>query len=167
MQNIDIDDKKIKNLYNALISDQNSIFYATTRISKNLINWARKSLYPKDKVFVNIYQNFNEKETSLTELPPVTTLFVPQRKDVDRSTLYNFKDPFEVLQADIADIRFLARSVVNAKYCLLFADLFTSMIYTYPMKTWNLLARKMTLFYNDIKNKRMGRMRLQTDVEFQ
>ena len=64
MQNIDIDDKKFKNLYNALISDQNSAFYATTRTSKNLINRARKSLYSKDKVFVNIYKNFNEKETS-------------------------------------------------------------------------------------------------------
>ena len=40
----DIDNKKIKNLYNALISDQNSAFYATTRISKSLINRARKSL---------------------------------------------------------------------------------------------------------------------------
>ena len=35
------------------------------------------------------------------------------------------------------------------------------------MKTRNLLGRKMTLFYNDIKNKRSGKMRLQTDQEFQ
>ena len=96
--------KKIKNLCNALISDQNSIFYATTRISRNLINTARKSLNPKDKVFLNVYKNFNEKETRLTESPPLTTPFIPQRKDVDRPTLYSFKGPFEVLQADIADI---------------------------------------------------------------
>ena len=71
-----------------------------------------------------------------------------------------------MLQADIADIQFLARSAVDPKYCLLFVDLFTSMIYTYPMKTQNLLARKMILFYNDIKNKWTGRMRLQMDLEF-
>ena len=59
------------------------------RISKNLINRARKSLHPKEKVFVNIYKNFNEKETSLTERPPLTTPFVLQRKDVDRFTLYS------------------------------------------------------------------------------
>ena len=137
------------------------------RISKNLINRARKSFYPKEKVFVNIYKNFNEKETSLTEHLPLTTPFVPQRKDVDRSTLYSFKGPFEALQADIAGIQFLAKSAVDPKYCLLFVDLFTSMIHTYPMKTRNLLAKKMSLFYNDIKNKRIGRMRLQTDLEFQ
>ena len=94
----------------------------------------------------------------LVERPPLTTPFVPQRKDVDRSTLHSFKGPFEALQADIADVRFLAKSAVDPKYCLLFVEFFTSMIYTYPMKTQNLLAKKMSLFYNDIKNERMGRM---------
>ena len=61
----------------------------------------------------------------------------------------------------------MGKSTADPKYGLLFVDSFTSMIYTYPMKTRNLLARKMTLFYNDIKNKRSGKMRLQTDQEFQ
>ena len=81
--------------------------------------------------------------------------------------LYSFKGPFEVLQADIADIRFLGKLAVNSKYCLLFVDLFTSMIYTYPMKNRTFLARKMALFYQDINKKRSGKMRLQTDREFQ
>ena len=34
------------------------------------------------------------------------------------------------------------------------------------MKSRNLLARKLKLFYEDVKNKRTGRMRLQTDLEF-
>ena len=34
------------------------------------------------------------------------------------------------------------------------------------MKYKSLLARKVELFYNDIKDKRTGRMRLQTDKEF-
>ena len=53
-----------------------------------------------------------------------------------------------------------------------FVDLFTSMIYMYPMKNRGLLAKKKkkkktALFYEDIKNKRSGRMKLQTDQEFQ
>ena len=71
-----------------------------------------------------------------------------------------------MLQADIADIRFLAKSAVDPKYCLLFVNLFTSKIYVYPMKIRSVLARKMELFYNNIKDKRTGRMRLQTDKEF-
>ena len=41
------------------------------------------------------------------------------------------------------------------------------MIYTYPMKTRKLLAKKMAIFYQDIAKKRTGKMRLQIDHEFQ
>ena len=34
------------------------------------------------------------------------------------------------------------------------------------MKNRSLLAKKLNLFYNDVKNKRTGIMRLQTDLEF-
>ena len=32
--------------------------------------------------------------------------FVEKKSDVDKSTLYSFSRPFELLHADIADIRF-------------------------------------------------------------
>ena len=38
--------------------------------------------------------------------------------------------------------------------------------FLYPMKNRSLLAKKLKLFYEDINNKRTGRMRLQTDLEF-
>ena len=45
-------------------------------------------------------------------------------------------------------------------------DLFTSKIYVYPMKNRSLLAKKLKLFYEDIKQKRKYKMHLQTDLEF-
>ena len=60
--------------------------------------------------------------------------FCTEKKNIDRSTLYSFKGSFELLHADITDLRFLAKSAVNPKYCRLIVDLFTSNIYTYPMK---------------------------------
>ena len=57
-----IDNKKTKNLYNALVRDQRSIFYATDKITNNLINKARVSSYPKHKVFVNIYKGWGDKK---------------------------------------------------------------------------------------------------------
>ena len=142
----DIDDKKTKNLYNALVKDQRSIFYATGMITNSLLNKARVSIYLKDKVCVNVYRKLGNIIIFVNEKTPLTTPFVEIKQDVDHSTLYSFKGPFEVLQADIADIRFLGKSAAAPKYCLLFVDLFTSMIYTYPMKTRNLLARKMAYF---------------------
>ena len=58
------------------------------------------------------------------------------------------------------------KSVVDPKYCLLIVDLFTSKIYVYPMKNRSLLAKKLNLFYKDIKSKRTGKMCLKTDLEF-
>ena len=57
-----------------------------------------------------------------------------KKRNIGRSTLYSFKDSFELLHADISDLRFLAKSAVDPKYCRLIVDLFTSKIYTYPMK---------------------------------
>ena len=99
----------------------------------------------------------NKKIESLLEKPPLKMQFIEKRSDIDRSSLYSFDGSFQLLQADIAYISF----------CLLFVDLFTSKIYTFPMKTGNLLAKKMEQFYKDIPKKRNGkRMRLQTDQEF-
>ena len=56
-----MDEQKAKNLYSALINDQESIFYAIDRIIKGLIKTARPSLYPKDKVFVKIYNEVTIK----------------------------------------------------------------------------------------------------------
>ena len=97
---------------------------------------------------------------------PFVTPFVNKRSNIDHLTLHTISKPFELLHADIADLRFLAKSAVSPKYCLLAVDLFTSKIYVYPMKNRSLLAKKLKLFYIDIKQKRTGRMRLQTDLEF-
>ena len=139
-----MDEQKAKNLYRVLINDQKSIFYVTYRVTKALVKKASTSLYPKDNVFVKIYNeidNNDEKTNIINEKPPLNTPFVEKREDLDRSTLYSFSGPFEALQAFIADIRFLGKSAANPKYCLLFVDLFTSMIYTYPMKRLSLLGK--------------------------
>ena len=99
----------------------------------------------------------NKKIKLLLEKPPLITQFIGKRSDIDRSTLYSFDGPFQLLQADIAYISFLAKSAVDPKFCLLFVDLFTSKIYTFPMKTRNLLAKKMEQFYNNIQKKEMAR----------
>ena len=85
---------------------------------------------------------------------PFYTPFVEQKKDIDWSTLNSFKGLFQLLQVDIAGVRFLAKSTVDPKYCLLFVDLLTLKIYTYPMKSRSLLKRKTQLFYNDIAQKK-------------
>ena len=142
-----MDEQKAKNPYRVLINDQKSIFYVINIFVYLCISFI--SFYPKDKCFVKIYNEIdnNDKKTNIiNEKPPPNTLFVEKREYVDRSTPYSFSGPFEALQADIADIRFLGKSAADPKYCLLFVDLFTSMIYTYPMKRRSLITKTMVIF---------------------
>ena len=158
---------RIQNLFRNLQRDPKSTFYSVSNLSRILLNKTRKLTYTKDNVFVNLYnqledKNFYQKNNNL----PLVMPFVNKRSNVDRSTLYSISKPFELLHANITDLRFLTKSAVDPKYYLLILDLFTSKIYIYPMKNRSLLAKKLNLFYSDIKNKRTGKMRLQTDLEF-
>ena len=160
--------KRTENLFNSLQKNTNSIFYlAGNTITKTLINKASRSVFEKDRVFVDLYKQIEDKKQfKNSDLVPITTPFYESKSNVDHSTLFSISKPFELLHGDIADTRFLAKSAVDPKYCLLLVDLFTSKVYIYPMKKRSLLAKKLKLFYDDIKNKRNGLMKLQTDLEF-
>ena len=163
---IDFKSNRIQNLFRNLQKDPKSVFYSVGNLSKSKLNKATKSVYEKDKVLVNLYNQLEDKIFYQNNNLPLVTPFINKKSNVDHSTLYSIGKPFELLHADIADTRFLAKSAVDPKYCLLLVDLFTSKIYIYPMKNRSLLAKKLKLFYEDINRKRTGRMRLQTDLEF-
>ena len=104
--------KQTKNLFKKLIKDEKSIFYATARITRTLLNKARKSLYEKGEVFYKYYLDLEDKNALYESEKPKTkipfyTPSVEQRKDIDRSSaLYSMKGPFELVHADVADIQF-------------------------------------------------------------
>ena len=167
-----------KNLFKKLIKDEKSVFYAADRINKTLLNKARKSFHKKDKIFYKFYLKLKNKnilyendEGTKTRIPFYTP-FVEQRKDIDRSSaLYSIKMPFELVHADIADIRFFLYLQLIQNIVLLAVDLFTSKVYVYTIKSRNLLSNKLELLYRDIQQKRqqiveITTMRLQTDLEF-
>ena len=165
--NDDNDKKRIQNLFSTLQNDSKSVFYLTSSITKKLLKKLDKSPYQKDRVFKGIYQKLEDKELAeADDKIPLKIPFVEKKGDIDRSTLYSVEKPFKRVHADIADLRFFAKSAVDPKYALLAVDLFTSKTYVYPMKSRKLLARKLRLFYNEIEPKRDGKMTLQTDLEF-
>ena len=160
--------ERLKNLYKILKRDEKSVLFASDQLNKQLIKKVKKSRYEKDSVFINLYDKVKHVNIDEENTVPIFTPFVESKKNIDKSTLYSFNGPFQLLHADIADIRFFSKSAVDPKYCLLFVDLFTQKIYTYPMKKRNNLKRKMEIFYQEVDQKRKEKMlRLQTDLEFQ
>ena len=167
-----MEEKQIKNLFNKLINDQNSVFFSADKINKTLLNKGRKSNYDKDKVFYNLFSKIEDKNVIYEEKKdrlPFYTPFIPQKKNIDRSTLYSLNGPMQFFHADIAYLQFLAKSAVDPKYALVCVDLFTSKIYVYTMRKRSNVASKLEKFYQDIQHKRSDneKMRLQTDQEFQ
>ena len=93
----------------------------------------------------NNLENRNDFNNENVILPAYTSFI--EQKNIDRSTLFSIKAPFELIHADIADNNFLAKPSVVPVYCLLFVDLFTSKVYTYPMKKRSLLKNKLEVLY--------------------
>ena len=74
-------------------------------------------MYSNDKVFVNLHEKFEDKNSHNKETVPLVTPFVEKKSNIDQSTLYSVSKPFELLHADIDDLRFLARSKILPSCC--------------------------------------------------
>ena len=139
--------KQVKNLFKKLLTDENSIFHSAEKITKNLLKKAKKSLYEKDEVFYKLYSQIEDRNVLFNDDNPKVLFYIPfleQRKDADRSSaLYSIKALFELVHADVADIRVFLRSAVDPNCCLLCVDLFSSKVYIYPMKKKINLAKKL------------------------
>ena len=106
-----------------LQNDPKSVFYTTTRLNKSILKKEKKAVYDKDKVFVNLNEQLEDKDFYKNENLLLVTPFVNKRTKIDRSTLYSFSKPFQAIHDDIVDLRFLPKVL----------DLFTSKIYVFPM----------------------------------
>ena len=90
------------------------------------------------------------------------------KKEIDHSTLYNFDAPFRLTHADVGNLEFLGKNAAFPQYVWVLVDLFSSKIYTYPMKSRKQIRQKLQQFYEDVRGKRKGRkMKLQVDQELQ
>ena len=85
------------------------------------------------------------------------TEFVKLKREINRYTLYSFDGPFQLLYSDVANLEILRKSAGEFKYCLLAVDLFTSKVYTYPMKSRRFIAKNMNKFYEEVDEKRKGK----------
>ena len=124
----DIKNNRIQNLFKNLQKDSASIFYSAANLSRSILNKVGKSTFEKDKAFVNLYNQLEERNFYQNNNLLLVTLFVNKISNIDHSTLYSVSNSFELLHADIADLISLAKSAVDPKYCLLKVDLFSSKI---------------------------------------
>ena len=146
----------LKKLFKNLQRDLKYVLFAKEKIDDKVLKKLKKSLYKKDNEFVNL---FNSNVNVLDDEKKTITIkitFVEKNDDVDRSTLYNFDGPLQLLHADVENLEFLGKSAADPKCFLLFVKLLTSKVCVCPMKSRKSIASKIEIFYKEVEPKRKG-----------
>ena len=87
---------------------------------------------------------------------PTITDYV-EKRETDRSTLYSFDGPFQLLHTDIGNLEFLGKNATIPQYALMVVDLYLSNLYVYPMRSRKQILQKMKSFYDEVRSKRKNK----------
>ena len=91
-----------------------------------------------------------------------------KKREIDHSTLYSSDAPFRLFHADVANLELSGKNPTFPQYVLVLVDLFSSKVYTYPMKSRKQIRQKLEQFYRDVRSKtKSKKMKLLVDQEFQ
>ena len=133
-----MDDKKIfknaKNLFNFLKTDPSSVLFAEETLDRKLLNKLKKSKYETDKLLFKL-ANLSDSKLILNEDKAPTRVDYAEKREIDRSTLYSFDGPFQLLHSDVRNLVFYRKNATFLQYVLVIVDLFSSKVYTYSMKS--------------------------------
>ena len=166
METKKVDFKAARNAFDKLKLDPSSAAFAEEILDKKLLLKLKKSKYVNDKNLFKLVNLF-QKNSVIFEPDSVKRTDYVEKREIDHSTLYSFDAPFQLFHADVGNLEFLGKNSTFAQYVLDLVDLFSSKIYTYPMKSRKQIRQKLEQFYDDVKSKRKGKkMKLQVNQGF-
>ena len=133
------DDKKTlkfaKIAFEMLKKDPSSVAFAEEILDKKLLLKLKKSKYAEDKNFFKVVNNLLLNTDTISEPDSVNWTDYVEKREVDHSTLYSFDAPFQLFHTDVGNLEFLGKNATFPQYVLVLVDLFSSKVYTYPMKS--------------------------------
>ena len=91
-------------------------------------------MYETGRVFYKLVNLLDSKNVFNDNKVPTRTDYV-EKREIDRSTLFSFDGPFQLLHADVGNLEFLGKNATFPQYVLVIVDLFSSKVYTYSMKS--------------------------------
>lgn len=147
-------------------TDPSSVLFSEDKIDNRLLKKLKKSKHEKDLLLLKLIGLVDGKIHRHDKIPTRTDYM--EKREVDRSTLYSFDGPLQLVHMDVGNLEVLGKSAATPRYALVAVDLYSFKIYVYPMRSRKQIFQKMKQFYEEVKNKRKSRpMRLQVDNEFQ
>ena len=103
------------------------MLFSEEKLDLKLFKKLKKSIYVNEKKIlkkINVAENSIEEFNKNDNKTPIRLDYVEER-EIDRSTVYSFNSPFQLMHADIANLEFLGKSATVPKYALLIVDLFS------------------------------------------
>ena len=100
--------QEAKNIFEKLKTDTKSVLFSEEKIDKWLLKKLKKSSSGKNNLLlklINLIEN-DIDQTNKTKQIPIRTDTVEKREN-DRSTLYSFDVPFQLVHADVAKLELL------------------------------------------------------------
>ena len=127
---------------------QTVYFIYLKKINKTLLNKARKLFYENDKVFYKFYARTEDQnifDNDKVKIPFYTPL-LEQKKNIDRSSALYSIGPFELVHADVANIRVFFKDRSRSKLLFTMCWSFFNKCLCLPNEKRYFLARKLALF---------------------
>ena len=149
-------DKKLKfakNAFEMLKIDPSSAAFAEETLDKKLLLKLKKSKYKDDKIFFKVVNSLLLNNETVFEPENVNRTNYVEEREIDNSTLYSFIVPFKLLHVDIGNLEFLRKNAPFPQYVLVIVDLFSSKVYTYPMKSRKQIRQNLSSFIEMLKAK--------------
>ena len=106
--------KQAKSIFSSLKTDPNSVLFSEEQIDKRLLTKLKKSKYEMDALLLklillaaNTLENEDKAPTRVDSI---------EKREIDRSTLYCFDGPFQLLHADVGNLEFLDKNATISRY---------------------------------------------------
>ena len=114
--------KEARKIFNNLKTDPNSVFFVDERIDQRLLKKLKKSRYLRESQLLKLILLADNKYFLNDDKTPNRIDYV-KKTEIDRSTLYSFDGPFQLLHADAGNLEFLGKNATIPQYALVIVDL--------------------------------------------
>ena len=119
--------REARTIFNSLKTDPNSVLFLEERIDQRLWKKLKKLKYLKDSQPLKLILLADNKDFLDDDKTPTRADYV-EKREVDRSTLYNFDVRFQLLHADMGNLAFLGKSATIPQYALVIVNLHLSKV---------------------------------------
>ena len=91
--------KQVKSIFSGLKTDSNSVLFSQEEVDKRFLKKLKKSKYEKDALLLKVILLADNNLENEGKTP--TRVDFIEKREIDRSTLYSFNRPFQLLHADV------------------------------------------------------------------